>query len=117
MRVIPEIGRTTILSNAGLVAFGAQNQTIGVDARSPDESLIDIAWAREHAVLLSESRIENESLKMELALINHDNTMTTDRTTLAIPASIGRRAETIVPVTGGVLVGFGEVSVFVRTED
>ena len=117
MRVISEIGRTTILSNAGLVAFDAQHQTIGVDARSADESLIDIAWARQHAVLLSESRIENESLKMELALINHDNTMITDRTTLAIPASFGRRAETIVPVTGGVLVGFGEVSVFVRTED
>jgi outer membrane protein assembly factor BamB len=117
MRVIPEIGRTVLLSNAGFIAYDNQNQTLGVDSRSIGDSLTDIAWGRDHALMLGQPRIEGDQLHADLTLIDHRNAVTLDTTTLKLPASIGRRGQTVVPVNGGVLVGFGEVSVFVRTED
>ena len=117
LRIINELNRTTLLSNAGIVSFDHQQQILGVDAQSEDDTLIDIAWGRTHAITLTEPQIHQGELRSTLTLINHENALTTDTTTLTVPASIGRRADTILPVTGGVLVGFGEVSVFVRTED
>ncbi len=116
MRLVPEIGRTTLLTNAGIVSFDHQQQIVGVDART-NETLVDIAWGRNHAITLSEPRIEDGSIISDLSILDHQHAITLDTTTLTLPATIGRRAQTVVPVTGGVLVGFGEVSVFVRTEN
>lgn len=117
VRLIPEVGRTTLIGNAGLVTFGTQQQTLGVDARPENSQLFDIAWGRDHAVSLSEPRIVGETIETTLSILDHQSAELLDTTTIALPASIGRRAHTIVPVNGGVLVGFGEVSVFVRTRD
>jgi hypothetical protein len=87
-----------------------------VDART-NETLVDIAWGRNHAITLSEPRIEDGSTHSDLSILDHQHAITLDTTTLTLPATIGRRSQIVVPVTGGVLVGFGEVSVFVRTEN
>lgn len=117
MRFITEIGRTVLISNAGFVAIDNQHQTLGVDAHTIGDSLIDVAWGREHALMLGEPRIVDDTLHADLTLIDHRSAVTLDTTTLVLPGTIARRAQTVVPVNGGVLVGFGEVSVFIRTEE
>lgn len=117
LRVVSEIGRTTLLSSRGLLSFDHQLQTTGADTRMGDESLVDIAWGRSHAIELSEATIGERDLEATLTIIDHNNALRTDSTTLRVPATIGRRPTSIVPVNGGALVGFGEVSVFVRVSD
>ncbi len=116
-RLVSEIGKTTILTNAGIVSFDTKNEVVGSDARSADASLIDIAWGRSRGVELSEPVNEDNSLRCDLTLIDHTNSRLLDVTTLRVPASLGRRPTKAVAVNGGVVVGFGEVSVFVRTQE
>lgn len=117
IRIISEIGRTNLLSSRGIVSFDQDAQAEGVDARSGGTELIDIAWGREHAITLSEASINENRLECTLSLVDHTNASQLDSTRLSIPAVLGRRPTEIVPVNGGALIGFGEVSIFVRTLD
>ncbi|MCA9276940.1 MAG: PQQ-binding-like beta-propeller repeat protein [Phycisphaerales bacterium] len=117
VRLIPEIGRTTLLTEEGFMCFDAAGELSGLDTRLSDEPLIDIAWGQRHAVQLGEPTIQGESLVCEVSLINHIDARLLDTTSLRIPAALGRTPINAVPVNGGVLVGFGEVSIFLRTTE
>ena len=117
VRIISEIGRLSLLTDEGFMSFDASEEVSGLDTRVSEELLIDIAWGQTHAVELAEPSIEGETLTCNLSLINHNDARLLDATTLRVPAAIGRTPISAVPVNGGVLVGFGEVSVFVRTTD
>lgn len=116
IRVISEIGRTSILTNAGIASFDAQHELIATDPHAGNTNMIDIAWARTHAVELGEPSIVDNTLECELTLLDHTNGRLLDTTTLRVPASIGRTPSSAIAVNGGVIIGFGEVSVFVRTQ-
>lgn len=117
LRVVNEIGRTTLLGSAGMVTFDAQGQVLGSDPESGDERYIDAAWGRTQSVQLGESRLNENRVHNTLTLIDHTNARVLDRTTVSIPAPLGRTPSTAVAVNGGVILGYGEVSLFVRTTD
>ncbi len=117
VRVISEIGRTTLLSSTGVVSFDAQLEVIASDPRTGNTGITDIAWGRSRAVELGESTIENNTVVTGLNLIDHTNARLLDTTTLRVPAALGRTPSIALPVNGGVIVGFGEVSIFIRTSD
>ncbi|CAN0570142.1 unnamed protein product, partial [Laminaria digitata] len=113
-RVISEIGKTTLLTNVGIVSFDAKNEVIASDARTTNTSLVDVAWGRSRGVELGEAINEDNTLRCELTLIDHITSRLLDVTTLRVPASLDRKPTTAVAVNGGVIVGLGEVSIFVR---
>lgn len=117
IRVISEIGRTSVLTNAGIVSFDAQHELIATDPRVGNANLTDIAWSRNRAVELGDPTLVENALECQLTLLDHTNGRVLDTTVLRVPASIGRTPTSAVAVNGGVIVGFGEVSVFVRTQD
>jgi len=117
LRVISEIGRTTVLSNTGIVSFDAQDQVLASDPGVGNTTIIDTAWGRTHAVQLGEARLDEQSIVSTLTMLDHTNARLLDTTELRVPALLSRTPNSIVPVNGGVIVGFGEVSVFVRTAD
>ena len=117
LRVVNEIGRTTLLGSAGMVTFDAQGQVLGSDPGSSDQSIIDIAWGQTRSIQMAQSRLEEDRVHNTLTLIDHTNARVLDRTTVSIPAPLGRTPTAAVAVNGGVILGYGEVSLFVRTAD
>ncbi len=117
LRIISEIGRTSVLSSAGIVSFDTQQDIIATDPRMSGETITDIAWARDRAVELGEPALVDNTLECTLTLLDHTNARLLDTMTLRVPATLGRTPTSAVPINGGVIIGFGEVSVFVRTQN
>ncbi len=112
--VRPGIDRTTIASSRGLVVFDHEQRVIAADPLGLD-ALADIAWGRGKAVLVAPPSTEGERSRTDLHLVGLEEGRLLDTTTLTVPASVDRTPVSAVAVNGGVIIGFGEVSVFVRT--
>ena len=113
--VRPGIDRTLLASSKGLVAFDGQQQVIATDPLDLSGSIVDIAWGRDRAVLVEQARFVDGAMQARLHLIGLEDQRLLDTITLSIPATLDRTPVSATAVATGVLVGFGEVSVFVRT--
>ena len=110
-------GGLIVAGSAGLASFDAENILVGLDPERTDRPFIGAGWGTDRIAMVKRAEIRNEStIQVEMLLIDQQNGILEDRINLTLPSSIQRQASTVHAANGVVVVGFGEVSVLVRTQ-
>ncbi len=104
-----------IASPQGFVSFDQNQELAASDPINTTMGFADIAWGADHIVLIEEMNILGDDAVCSLHLISNDHAELLDTINLRLPASINRQPTSIAAINGGLIVGFNEVSVFVRT--
>jgi outer membrane protein assembly factor BamB len=112
-----EIGDNYMFSGAGGFAiFNPQHQLIAADPLKITSPIVGIARGTDRLAMIQTSSNENEDWVSNLYLLETDDARLLDSTKLRVPASLGRQPTSITSITGGVIIGYREVSIFVKTE-
>lgn len=115
VRVYPQINTLTVAGSRGLVVFDQKQQLIASDPIDTQSPMIDIARGLDRVVFLqSAQRVDSEST-VQLFLLDTSDARLLDTLKLTVPVALDRTPSSITAITGGVLVGYSEVTIFVRT--
>ena len=115
VRVRPTLDSLLIASDKGFAAFDQSLELIATDPMNTLSKMIDVAWGLDHLVMIQEPRNDLEHARSELFLLDHHTGKLLDVITLSLPSTIHRSPKTLTAITGGVIVGYHEISVFVPT--
>lgn len=106
-----------IASSNGLSLFDYQSNLIANDSIHNTLPMIDLARGLYTCVFIEvPERVEQSSITT-LSLLDLQSVQMLDRMDLSVPAVLNRSPISITAITGGLIVGYTEVSVFVRTTD
>ena len=109
------INTFTIAGSRGFAAFDQNFQLIALDPIETPIDMVDVAWATDRTVFLqSPMRLDDHSVA-ELFLLDSNDARLLDTVRVTVPMTLDRQPKSITAITGGVLVGYNEVSIFVRT--
>ena len=108
--------RLVFLSSLGLNIFDQSHQLLASDSINPQMPLVDFAWGRDQLIALQRPAQINDQSVAQLYLIDQSDARLLDTTQVSIPLSLDRQPTSLTAITGGVLIGYNEVSVFVRTQ-
>lgn len=114
--VRPMIDRTLLTSSRGLIAVSAQQHVIAADPFEALPTIVDTAIGGTNIALIEQPSVEERRSLMRVHLLDQAEARLLDTITLSIPSALDRLPTSAQAINGGVLVGFGEVSVFVRTQ-
>lgn len=115
VQVRADINSLIIAGNKGLVIFDHNQQLIADDSMNLQRPLIDLAQGTQRCVCIETPLFVDDSSTSQLYLIDLNDATLLDTTLLAVPAILNRQPVSITAITGGVIVGYTEVSIFVRT--
>lgn len=109
--------RIAIIGSGGLGIFDPNGQTLGLDPDEGSWPYIDAAWgARTIAMVQRASTEDNLTMHIPVSLLDLTNARLLDSIELALPAQIQRQPTSAHAANGVVVIGFGEVSVVLKTE-
>ena len=109
------LGSTVVAGPGGLAIFDHTQELIACDSINQQSRMIDVAWGSDRAVFLELPNRDNEQTQTSLHLLATHDARLLDSIDLVIPRTIDRTPDTITAINGGVIVGYNEVSIFVRT--
>jgi outer membrane protein assembly factor BamB len=115
VRVQSMINSFIITGSRGLVAFDHNQRLIASDPINAQLAMVDVAFGAGRVVYLESPQSINDQLVTQLYLLEQNEARLLDTTMLAVPSTLDRLPTSITAITGGVIVGYNEVSVFVRT--
>lgn len=115
--VQPRLGMNAlrIAGSRGFAIFDRDLQLIALDPIETPIDMIDAAWATDRTVFLqSPMRLDDHSVA-ELFLLDSNDARLLDTVRVTVPMLLDRQPKSITAITGGLIVGYDEVSIFVRT--
>jgi len=115
VRVRSMVDTLVVAGSHGLAEFDHSRQLIGADAIDAPSPMIDAAFGTDRMVFLGSPTAQNDQSIAQLYLLDLHGARLLDTTQLTIPKALDRTPSSITAITGGVIVGYNEVSVFVRT--
>ncbi len=115
VRVRSTLDSLLIATDKGFAAFSKDQQLVATDPIHTQSKMIDVAWGLDQLVMIQEPVSDQQHTRSDLFLINHHTGELLDVITLSLPSTIHRTPKSLTPITGGVIVAYHEVSVFVRT--
>ena len=110
------IDQFIIASSLGLTTYNQQLELLAVDPISTARPMIDVAWGQSRAIFAQLPLEDGDQAVTKLTLLDPSSARLLDTTELTIPLILDRQPTSLTAITGGVLLGFNEVTVFVRTE-
>ena len=116
IQVQSNITNFLVASTRGYLAYDQQHELIASDPINTGLQLLDVAWGIDHLVFLESATLDNQLTQSKLYLLNQEDATLLDSITLSVPSVLDRRPTSITPITGGVIVGYNEVSIFIRTQ-
>ncbi|MGV6815116.1 MAG: PQQ-binding-like beta-propeller repeat protein [Phycisphaerales bacterium] len=121
VHVRSSLDEVLVASDRGFAGFDQSQQLIASDPISTNAGMIDVAWGLDQLVMVEQPDFNayetHQHSTSKLYLMDHHTGMLLDEVALSVPSSIRRSPQSVTAITGGVIVGFYEVSVFVRTTD
>ena len=112
-----EGGGLIVTGSAGMASFNATGGLAGLDPERTDSPFIGAGWGKDRLAMVKRAEIRDEnSMSVEMLLLDQHSGVLHDRIDLTLPSSIQRQTNAVHAADGVVVVGFGEVSVVVRTE-
>ena len=111
-----------VVGSGGMGVFDPTNgDTVGLDPERSNWSYVDAAWARDRVVLIHRAinggnGQHGGAMNIPLKILDQRNAQLSDSINLTLPASIQRQPTTTQAANGVVVIGFGEVSVVLKTE-
>lgn len=103
-----------VTTSRGMLVFDDERNLIAADPMSVNTDMIDIAWGEQRAVYLQRPQSVEKSSVANLYLLDTDGAMLLDSSAVAIPVAADRIPISITAINGGVIVGYNEVSIFIR---
>lgn len=103
-----------VSTSRGMLLYDHNQNLIGADPMDVNTDLIDVAWGANRAVYLQRPQAVEQSSIANLYLLDTTDTSLIDTTAIAIPVSADRMPISITAINGGVIVGYNEVSLFIR---
>lgn len=116
VRVRSMINSFIIAGSKGFVAFDHNNDLIANDPIESQNTMVDVAFGAGRIVFVESPQSDGDKSITQLYLLNQSDARLLDTTKLSIPMVVDRTPISVTAITGGVIVGYNEVSVFVRTE-
>ena len=111
----PMVNSVLVAGSHGFSVFDQHQQLIANDPISTAASMMYSAWGLNRVVFAQRTQQLSDESHTTLLLLDLHDARLLDTTTLTIPRVLDRSATSIAAITGGIIVGFNEVSVFVRT--
>lgn len=109
--------RIVVSGSGGLGIYDPSGQTLGLDPDLGTYPYVDTAWGSDRVVMVQRaSSDDNLTMQVPISLIDLENARLLDSVELTLPAQIQRQPTSAQAATGVVVVGFGEVSVVLKTE-
>ncbi|MBL4698669.1 MAG: PQQ-binding-like beta-propeller repeat protein [Phycisphaerales bacterium] len=115
IQVRPMVNSVLVAGSHGFSVFDQHQQLIANDPISTAASMMYSAWGLNRVVFAQRTQQLSDESHTTLLLLDLHDARLLDTTTLTIPRVLDRSATSIAAITGGIIVGFNEVSVFVRT--
>ena len=112
----PTINAFSIASSRGFTAFDEHQNLVAVDPLKESSDLIDVAWGQRRVVFIAQSETIDDQSQAKLYLLDQHDARLLDTISVAIPSMLGRHPTSLTAIAGGVIVGYNEVSIFVRTK-
>ena len=109
--------KIAVVGSGGMGVFDPNGDTVGLDPERSSWPYVDAAWARDRVVLVRRAIAgEDGKMNIPLKILDQRNALLADSIDLALPAAIQRQPTITQATNGVVVVGFGEVSVVLKTE-
>lgn len=106
-----------IVASGGIGIFDPSGQTLGLDPEPAMRPYVDGAWGADSVVLVGRADTDNERLMtIPISMFSLENARIMDQIELKLPSAIQRQPTITQAADGVVVVGFGEVSVLIRSE-
>lgn len=109
------INSLIVASSRGIAIFNREQNLIADDSMNAQTTLIDIAWGNGRIAYIQDPETVGEHSFARLALLDQRDARLLDTKLLQVPAALNRRPSSITAINGGLIVGYDEVSLFVRT--
>ena len=103
-----------VTTSRGMLVFDHERNLIAADPMSVSTDMIDIAWGEQRAVYLQRPQAIEKSSVAALYLLDATNATLLDSSAVAVPVTADRIPVSITAINGGVIVGYNEVSLFIR---
>lgn len=104
-------------ASGGLGIFDNDGRVLGLDSERPRRPYIDKAWSSDRVVFIERAGRSDDGLThIPVRLYDHRNARLTDSIDLTLPNAIQRQPTNVQTANGVVVIGFGEVSVLLKTE-
>jgi outer membrane protein assembly factor BamB len=116
VRIDNTLDTLRIASSNGLSVFNRNQQLIASDPIDPVAPLVDVARGLDRVIFVQSPITKGDRSITKLYLLDQRDARLLDETQLAVPITLDRVPTSITAITGGVIVGYNEVAVFVRTE-
>ena len=114
-QVQPMLGSIVVAGPGGLALFDQSQELIACDSINQQSRMIDVAWGSDRVVFLQLPQQDVDQTQTTLYLLDAHDAKLLDSINLVVPRTIDRSPSSITAINGGVLVGYNEVSIFVRT--
>lgn len=109
--------RLVVAGSGGLGIFDPSGRTLGLDPDLGTYPYVDTAWgASKVAMVQRASSEDNLTMQVPITLMDLENARLLDSIELSLPAQIQRQPTSAQAATGVVVIGFGEVSIVLKTE-
>jgi len=116
MQASSDIRSFGLANSRGYLAYDQDHHLIASDSINSNQRMIDVAWGVDRFVLVEDSINKGQESTTKLYLLNQENAQLLDTISIVLPITLDRPPTSITPINGGVIVGFTEVSIFIRTE-
>lgn len=115
MQASSDIRHFGIASARGYLAYDQDHHLIASDSINSNQRMIDVAWGLNRCVFVEDSINTGQESTAKLYLLDQENAQLLDTLNIVLPISLDRSPTSITPINGGVIVGYTEVSIFIRT--
>ncbi len=106
-----------IVASGGMGLFEPSGQTIALDPEPTSRPYVDTAWGNDSVALIGRATSDGQrTMNVPVKLFSLQNARLMDTIELTLPSAIQRQPTISQAADGVVVVGFGEVSVLIRTE-
>lgn len=109
-------GDVVFTASAGMGVLGVDGSIRGIDLERTSMPYAGSAWGSDRVVLVQRAVSDGkDSMQVPVLMFDQANARLSDRVDLSLPSAIQRQPTSIQAADGVVVVGFGEVSVVLRT--
>jgi outer membrane protein assembly factor BamB len=106
-----------IIASGGMGLFETSGQTLALDPEPTSRPYVDTAWGNDSVALVGRAASDGQrTMNVPIKLFSLKNARLMDTIELKLPSAIQRQPTISQAADGVVVVGFGEVSVLIRTE-
>lgn len=112
------LGNIAVTSSGGVGIFNHDGSTIGLDSEQLTWTFNDRAWGSERVVLVGRATNADENfMRIPIKVFDQHSAQLMDSIDLTLPSAIQRQPTSAQAANGVVVVGFGEVSVLLQTDE